>query len=84
MNEFFRCPSFSYGAFVISILLMIIGVVLSKTVGSAGDKLMLWFSGIIGLGWFVWVLYNFFFRVADCERVGEFNGSFRNPFVDIF
>jgi uncharacterized membrane-anchored protein len=84
MNEFFRCPSYTYGLFVISILLMVLGLLAYTVMGSAAYKPLMVLGAVVGFSWLLWVLYNFFYRDADCERVGNFNGSFKNPFVDMF
>jgi hypothetical protein len=92
MNEFFRCPSYTYGILVIFILTYTIIYVYAQTLPSdpqsqdifmsdgAGLSLSLAGSILVGV-WLLWTTWNWLFRHADCNRVGQFTGDFRNPFA---
>ena len=93
MNEFFRCPSYTYGIIVIAVLMYIVIYVyikylseqkmdlmtLMNATGTVG--LIMMAGGLMGGGWLLWTLWNWVFRHADCDRVGSFKGDFRNPFA---
>lgn len=80
MNEFFQCPSHLYGVFVIGIFMMIITGIAYTIIGEAALPAVGSVGGLLGFGWLLWVLWHFVFRHADCERKGNFEGDFRNPF----
>jgi hypothetical protein len=96
MNEFFRCPSYTYGILIISSIFTVIFYIyinsnessdatkpdLSNMVSEMG--IIGIFFTLLGLGWMLWTTWNWIFRHPDCERVGNFKGNFRNPLANMF
>jgi threonine/homoserine/homoserine lactone efflux protein len=82
MNEFFACPSYIYGVFVMTIIAYLLTVALGQDLFNESDgastpaKLF----GLAGLAWFLWSMYRFFNRDAKCARVGYPDKRYMNPF----
>jgi hypothetical protein len=80
MNEFFTCPSYTYGGFIIGIITMMIMMIMYPVLGSGGNSIISMVSAGTIVAWLFYNLYKFFVRSPECERIGFPEGNFRNPF----
>ena len=81
-NEFFACPSYAYGGFVLSVIVYILYVVMGKSYFDPANPDItpaMKVVGLAGLGWMLWSLAKFASRNPNCKRVGYPHGAFRNP-----
>ena len=68
-NEFFTCPTYTWGVMVIAVLGMIIVYIMMQidpdwAVSTAG------IVGLLVLGWALWSAFRFIKRDPNCHRVG--------------
>lgn len=88
MNEFFRCPTYAYGAFLLAMIFALVVFIYLKAKSNDSNNIMdviqslgtisYLFAGLTFV-WLVWTIWNWFFRHEDCTPIGFRDGSFANP-----
>ena len=78
-NEFFTCPTYSWGIFILSIILVITSGILFQ-VSPGLTAILNGIGSILAFGWLVFNVYRTIWRNPKCERVG-FGSKYGNlPF----
>jgi magnesium-transporting ATPase (P-type) len=93
MNEFFACPQYAYGIFIITIIFWIVMYIYFGMKGSelnletiqqsAGDTVMIvTIFGLLGFSWALYSFFRLFMRHPMCDRSDKFGKhSNLNPFA---